>query len=149
MANERSLAVGVSFLGYGDPGDGVPASIYTQCPIVHEGSVAFNFNEATSVDFRAEWMKDPWESFDKAGDPDSFEFAIPSPTAQEMLAFCGGSVSVLVFFGIFPASIEVAPYSPRALANVKTVPDAIPGPAAGTTTFQKILISGIPSVRAA
>ena len=40
MANERSLAVGVSFLGYGDPGDGVPASIYTQCPIVHEGSVA-------------------------------------------------------------------------------------------------------------
>lgn len=29
MANERSLAVGVSFLGYGDPGDGVPASIYT------------------------------------------------------------------------------------------------------------------------
>ena len=75
MANERSLAVGVSFLGYGDPGDGVPASIYTQCPIVHEGSVAFNFNEATSVDFRAEGMKDPWESFDKAGDPDSFEFA--------------------------------------------------------------------------
>lgn len=68
MANERSLAVGVSFLGYGDPGDGVPASIYTQCPIVHEGSVAFNFNEATSVDFRAEGMKDPWESFDKAGD---------------------------------------------------------------------------------
>ena len=61
MANERSLAVGVSFLGYGDPGDGVPASIYTQCPIVHEGSVAFNFNEATSVDFRAEGMKDPWE----------------------------------------------------------------------------------------
>ena len=60
MANERSLAVGVSFLGYGDPGDGVPASIYTQCPIVHEGSVAFNFNEATSVDFRAEGMKDPW-----------------------------------------------------------------------------------------
>ena len=73
MANERSLAVGVSFLGYGDPGDGVPASIYTQCPIVHEGSVAFNFNEATSVDFRAEGMKDPWESFDKAGDPDSSE----------------------------------------------------------------------------
>ena len=27
MANERSLAVGVSFLGYGDPGDGVPASV--------------------------------------------------------------------------------------------------------------------------
>ena len=56
---------------------------------------------------------------------------------------------VLVFFGIFPASIEVAPYSPSALAKVHTVPDAIPGPAAGTTTFQKILISGIPSVRAA
>ena len=49
MANERSLAVGVSFLGYGDPGDGVPASIYTQCPIVHEGSVAFNLKRPLSI----------------------------------------------------------------------------------------------------
>lgn len=90
---ERSLAVGVSYLGAGEPNNGAPASVFKQYPIIHEGSVVFNFNEAASVDFRAEGMKDPWESFDKAGDPDSFEFAIPSPTAEEMRDFCGGSVS--------------------------------------------------------
>lgn len=41
MANERSLAVGVSFLGYGTPGDGVAATEFTQCPIVEEGTVVF------------------------------------------------------------------------------------------------------------
>ena len=46
------------------------------------------------------YKRQPWESFDKAGDPDSFEFAIPSPTAQEMLAFCGGSVSGLALIHI-------------------------------------------------
>ena len=40
-------------------------------------------------------------------------------------------------------------YSPRALANVRMVPDAIPGPALGITTFQKIRMSDIPSVRPA
>lgn len=90
---ERSLAVGVSYIGAGTPNNGTPASNFKQYPIIHEGSIVFNFNEATSVDFRAEGMKDPWESFDKAGDPDSFEFAIPSPTAEEMQDFCGGSVS--------------------------------------------------------
>ena len=39
---------------------------------------------------------------------------------------------------MFPASMEVAPYSPIALAKVRMVPDRIPGPAAGTATFQKI-----------
>ena len=92
MANERSLAVGVSFLGYGTPGDGVAATEFTQCPIVEEGTVVFNFNDPTSVDFRAEGMKDPWESFDKAGDADSFEFGIPSPTPEEMKEFMGGEV---------------------------------------------------------
>lgn len=91
--NERSLAVGVSYIGYGEPGDGVPATDFTQLPIIHEGSVVFNFSDPTSVDFRAEGMKDPWASFDKAGDPDSIEFAIPSPTAVEMKEFCGGTAT--------------------------------------------------------
>ena len=56
---------------------------------------------------------------------------------------------VPVLPGIFPASMEVAPYSPIALANVRIVPDMIPGPADGTATFQKIEISLIPSVLAA
>ena len=54
-----------------------------------------------------------------------------------------------VFPGIFPASIDVAPYSPSALANASTVPESTPGPADGMTTFQKIFHSDIPSVRAA
>lgn len=137
MANERSLAVGVSFLGYGDPGDGVPASIYTQCPIVHEGSVAFNFNEATSVDFRAEGMKDPWESFDKAGDPDSFEFAIPSPTAQEMLAFCGGSVSGGKWNA--PMNVTLTPVTAVAITGTPRVGETLMAtltPAEATGDFQ-------------
>ena len=57
--------------------------------------------------------------------------------------------TVPVFPGIFPASIDVAPYSPSALANASTVPESTPGPADGMTTFQKIFHSGIPSVCAA
>lgn len=45
--------------------------------------------------------------------------------------------------------IDVAPYSPIALANVRIVPDAIPGPAVGITIFQKIFVSDMPSVRPA
>lgn len=93
MAGERSLAVGVAYVGHGTPGDGVPAATFVQLPVVHEGSVVFNFSDAQSVDFRAEGMKDPWASFDKSGDPDSIEFAIPSPTAAEMKEFCGGTVT--------------------------------------------------------
>ena len=42
--------------------------------------------------------------------------------------------------------MDVAPYSPIALAKARTVPDAIPGPAVGMTTVQKILLSLMPSV---
>ena len=56
---------------------------------------------------------------------------------------------VPVFPGILPASMDVAPYSPSALASVRIVPATSPGPADGTATFQKILYSGIPSVLAA
>ena len=34
--------------------------------------------------------------------------------------------------------MEVAPYSPMARAKASTVPEAIPGPAAGIITFQNI-----------
>ena len=53
---------------------------------------------------------------------------------------------VAVFPAIFPASIVVAPYSPIALAKVRIVPDAIPGPAVGMITLRKILNSDIPNV---
>lgn len=89
---ERSLAVGVSFVGIADPGDGVPGTVYKQSPTIEENSVVFNFNDPTSVDFRAEGMEDPWESFDKAGDADSIDYNIPSPTAEEMKMYMGGDI---------------------------------------------------------
>ncbi len=90
---ERSLAVKVKYIGFADPGDGVPGTSFTQFPIVEEGSIVLNFSDPTSVDFRAEGLDDPWESFDKAGEADSMDFNIPSPTADELEFFCGGSVS--------------------------------------------------------
>lgn len=93
MANERSLAVDIAYVGIGTPGDGVAATTYTQYPIIHEDSVVFNFNEASQVNFKAMGMDDPWAVLNKKGDPSSIEFAIPSPTAVEMEAFCGGTVT--------------------------------------------------------
>ena len=42
--------------------------------------------------------------------------------------------------------MEVAPYSPMARAKASTVPEAIPGPAAGITTFQKIRYGILPQL---
>lgn len=92
MAEERSLAVGIKYLGCAEPGDGTAGTEFTQYPIIERDSVVFNFNDPTSVDFYAEGMDDPWESYDKAGDADSFDFGISSPTAEEMKAFMGGTV---------------------------------------------------------
>ena len=63
------------------------------------------------------------------------------------MAICCEIVEVLP--AIFPASMEVAPYSPIALANAKTVPDKMPGFAIGMRIFQKIVLSLNPSVCAA
>ena len=53
---------------------------------------------------------------------------------------------VLVLPTIFPASIDVAPYSPNALAKVRIAPDIIPGLADGIMTFQNIFLLDIPNV---
>lgn len=92
MVVERSLAVDIAYVGLGTPGDGVPASSYKQYPIIHENSVVFNFNEATVKEFKAMGIDDPWAIFSKKGEADSIEFAVPSPTAEEMQDFCGGTV---------------------------------------------------------
>ena len=56
---------------------------------------------------------------------------------------------VEVFPAIFPASIDVAPYSPIALAKASVTPDMIPGFAIGRRILQKIFHSLMPRVRAA
>ncbi|MEG1544936.1 MAG: hypothetical protein RR382_10505, partial [Tannerellaceae bacterium] len=90
--NERSLAVDIAYVGLGTPGNGVPSTNYKRFPIIHESSVVFNFNEATMKAFKAMGSTDPWAILYRKGDPDSVEFAIPSPTAEEMQFFCGGTV---------------------------------------------------------
>lgn len=89
---ERSLAVDIAYVGLGIPGDGVPATVYKRFPIIHTSSVVFNFNEATIKEFKAMGMDSPWAVLNKKGDADSIEFAIPSPTSEEMQYFCGGTI---------------------------------------------------------
>lgn len=90
MAQERSLAIDCKYLGTGTPGDGVAAEIFDQCREVHEGSLVFNFTEANQIQFKAMGQEDPWAVVNRKGDPSNIEFAIPSPTAEEMKTFMGG-----------------------------------------------------------
>ena len=56
---------------------------------------------------------------------------------------------VWVLPGMFPASMMVAPNSPRARAKVSTVPEMIPGRQLGKTIRQKMAVSDRPRVRPA
>ena len=47
---------------------------------------------------------------------------------------------------MLPASMEVAPYSPKALAKLNTAPERIPGAERGRIIFQKIFVSDNPKV---
>lgn len=89
--NDRSLAIGVSYVGFGAYlGAGVPAATYTQIKDVSEGSVVFNFNEPTQTNINIEGTDDPRWVVNRKGDPDSIELAIPSPSVEDMVMFCGG-----------------------------------------------------------
>lgn len=88
--SERSIAIGVAYVGYGQPGNGVPAATFTQLSDIYKGSVAFNFADANQVKIEVEGREDPLAVINRKGDADSIEFSIPSPTAAELAAFCGG-----------------------------------------------------------
>lgn len=90
--SERSIAVGVNYIGYGEVGDGVPAATFTQVKDVFKGSVVFNFADANQVKIEVEGREDPLAIINRRADADSIEFAIPSPSAEELLAFCGGKL---------------------------------------------------------
>lgn len=53
-----------------------------------------------------------------------------------------------VFPGMFPATIRVAPNSPKALAKARTVPLSIPGRARGILTFQNTFLLLAPNEQA-
>ena len=89
--NDRSLAIGVSYVGFGVyPGAGAAATTYTHIKDVFEGSVAFNFSDPSQVNIKIEGTDDPRWIVNRKGDPDSIELAIPSPSVEDMVMFCGG-----------------------------------------------------------
>lgn len=59
---------------------------------MHEKTLAFNFTEANQISFKAMGQEDPWAVVNRKGEPSSIDWAIPSPTAQEMQDFMGGTV---------------------------------------------------------
>lgn len=90
--NDRSLAIGVSYVGFGVyPGAGAAAAAYTHIKDISEGTVVFNFGEPTQVNINIEGTDVPRWIVNRKGDPDSIELAIPSPSVEDMVMFCGGT----------------------------------------------------------
>ena len=90
--SQKTLAIGVTYVGYGEyAGAGVPATTLLEVEEVHKGSVAFNFADSTQVKIEVEKMDDPRWIINRKGDADSIEFAIASPSTDELVAFAGGT----------------------------------------------------------
>lgn len=88
--SERSIAIGVDLISYGVAANGVVPSELTPLRDIFKGSVAFNFADANQVKIEVEGREDPLAIINRKGDADSIEFSIPSPTTDELVAFCGG-----------------------------------------------------------
>ena len=89
--SERSIAIGVASIGYGEAVNGVVPASYTRLRDIYKGSVAFNFADANQVKIEVEGREDPLAIINRKGDADSIEFSIPSPTTDELVTFCGGT----------------------------------------------------------
>lgn len=89
----RTLAIGVEFLGTGTPGDGVPATEFDQFTHIEQNTLVFNFNDATVRQFNIEGSSDPWAVIIRsAGEADSIDWVLPSPTAEELVRVIGGEI---------------------------------------------------------
>lgn len=88
--SERSIAIGVASIGYGEALNGTVPSSFTPLRDIFKGSVAFNFADANQVKIEVEGREDPLAIINRKGDADSIEFSIPSPTTEELVTFCGG-----------------------------------------------------------
>ena len=91
--SERSIAIGVNLISYGEAKNGVVPAEFTPLRDIFKGSVAFNFADANQVKIEVEGREDPLAIINRKGDADSIEFSIPSPTTAELVAFCGGTAS--------------------------------------------------------
>lgn len=91
--NKKVVAVGISKMSIGNPGDGVPApeAELVQLPQPLESSVAFNMAEPSDTPIRVEGQKDPWHVISRITDADSVEFSIPTPTNAVLEMLAGGT----------------------------------------------------------
>lgn len=66
--SERSIAIGVASIGYGEAVNGVVPASYTRLRDIYKGSVAFNFADANQVKIEVEGREDPLAIINRKGD---------------------------------------------------------------------------------
>ncbi len=88
--NARPIAMGVSRIGYGTVGDGVPATVFTDLPLPTKSSVAFNFQDPKEVKIELEGSEDPFYVVLVKDSTDYIEFSIPTPSNDIIKAMKGG-----------------------------------------------------------
>lgn len=93
----QPIALGVSAIKYGTPGDGIPAAVLTEFPKPHLGSVVFNFSDPTEVKIETEGSMDPFYSYFVKNATDYIEFALPSPANDLLAVLMGGVVAAGVW----------------------------------------------------
>jgi len=87
----KAVAIGISKIKIGTPGNGVPATTLTDLPQPLESSVSFNMAEPSDTHIRVEGQKDPWATISRVTDSDSVEFSIPTPTNAVLAMLAGGT----------------------------------------------------------
>jgi hypothetical protein len=92
VKNVRPIALGVSSIGYGDVGDGVPATTFTPLPLPTKGSVAFNFQDPKEVKLETEGSPDPLYVVLVKDSTDYIEFSIQTPSNSLIKEFKGGDL---------------------------------------------------------
>lgn len=90
--NARPIAMGISRIGYGTVGDGVPASTFSDLPLPTKSSVAFNFQDPKEVRIDLEGASDPLYVVLTKDSTDYIEFSIPTPANDVLLAMMGGEI---------------------------------------------------------
>lgn len=91
--NVRTMAIGVAYASCGlYDGTGVMAKDMALIDRIAADTIQFEFKEKTATNFNEEYSDDPYYTMYLKKDPDGFQFAIPSPTAEERKRFCGGTI---------------------------------------------------------
>ncbi|MGL5681668.1 MAG: hypothetical protein ACRDDZ_01270 [Marinifilaceae bacterium] len=92
MATNQPIAIGVSKLEMGDPGtNGIAGTTLSKLPMPSKDTIVFNFNDPKKVSIPLEGGQNKYVGFVKADEDDYIEFAIPTPTNEEVTLLSGGT----------------------------------------------------------